>query len=117
MQFYLTENTAQNDNITINAGSTVQLSAPDYAADLPAGVLFYQDRNNSAGINYIINGQTDLLLDGILYLPNADVQFAGGASADPTATVIIADTITFTGDSEFGTTSSRLSPPTPNWSR
>ncbi len=102
MQFYLTENTAQNDNITINAGSTVQLSAPDYAADLPAGVLFYQDRNNSAGINYIINGQTDLLLDGILYLPNADVQFAGGASADPTATVIIADTITFTGDSEFG---------------
>ena len=102
VQFYLTENTAQNDNITINAGSTVELSAPDFAADLPAGVLFYQDRNSAAGINHIINGQTDMLLDGILYMPNADVNFAGGASADPTATVIIADTITFTGNSEFG---------------
>jgi Flp pilus assembly protein TadG len=33
VQFYLTENTAQNDNITINAGSTVQLSAPDFESE------------------------------------------------------------------------------------
>jgi hypothetical protein len=102
VQFYLTENTAQNDNITINAGSTVQLSAPDFESDLPAGVLFYQDRNSTAGINHTMNGQTDMLLEGILYLPNADVNFSGGGAADPTATVIIADEISFTGNSEFG---------------
>jgi Flp pilus assembly protein TadG len=102
VQFYLTENTAQNDNITINAGSTVQLSAPDFESDLPAGVLFYQDRNSTAGINHTMNGQTDMLLEGILYLPNGDVNFSGGGAADPTATVIIADEISFTGNSEFG---------------
>jgi hypothetical protein len=78
VQFYLTENTVQNDNITINAGSTVHLSAPDFEADLPAGVLFYQDRNSTAGINHTLNGQADMLLEGILYLPNADVNFEFG---------------------------------------
>lgn len=103
VQFYLTENTGQNDNITINAGSTVDLSAPsDNGAELPAGVLFYQDRNSTAGINHIFNGQTSMILNGIVYLPNADVQFAGGGAADPTSTAIIADTVTFTGNSEFG---------------
>jgi hypothetical protein len=75
VQFYLTENTAQNDNITINAGAEVHLSAPDYDDELPAGVLFYQDRNSTAGINHTLNGQADMLLEGILYLPNADVNF------------------------------------------
>jgi len=105
VQFYMTENTAQNDNITINAGSTVALSAPgpgDATFGLPTGVLLYQDRNSTAGINHNFNGQTDMLLNGILYMPNADIQFAGGAFADPTSTAIIADTITFTGHSEFG---------------
>ena len=102
VQFYLTENTAQNDNITINAGSTVQLSAPGFEADLPAGVLFYQDRNSTAGINHTLNGQADMVLEGILYLPNADVNFSGGGTADPTATVLVADTVSFTGNSEFG---------------
>ena len=103
VQFYLTENTGQNDNITINAGANVNLSAPDYAADLPAGVLFYQDRNSTAGINHNIGGQAGMTLDGILYFPNADLSFAGGAVAGPAAIAIIADTITFTGNSEFGT--------------
>lgn len=103
VQFYLTENTGQNDNITINAGSTVELTAPyDNDGDLPAGVLFYQDRNSTAGVNHIFNGQSDMLLSGIIYLPNADVSISGGASADPISTAIIADTVTFTGNSEFG---------------
>jgi len=105
VQFYLTENTGQNDNITFNSGSTVVLSAPGQGDDtygLPTGMLFYQDRNSTDGINHIFNGQADMLLNGIVYLPNADVQFAGGGFADPTSTAIIADTITFTGNSQFG---------------
>ena len=58
--------------------------------------------NCISGINHIFNGQGDMMLNGIVYLPNADVQFAGGAFADPTSTAIIADTVTFTGNSEFG---------------
>lgn len=105
VQFYLTQNTGQNDNITINAGALVELSAPGQGEPtygLPTGMLFYQDRNSAAGINHIFNGQGDMMLNGIVYLPNADVQFAGGAFADPTSTAIIADTVTFTGNSEFG---------------
>lgn len=103
VQFYLTENTGQNDNITINAGSTVEFSAPsDGSYGMPAGMLFYQSHNSTAGINHNFNGQANMLFHGILYLPNADVQFSGGGFADPTSTAIIADTITFTGNSEFG---------------
>jgi len=103
VQFYLTENTGQNDNLTINAGSVVELSAPsDGFYGMPAGLLFYQSHSSTAGINHNFNGQANMLLKGILYLPNADVQFAGGGFADPTSTAIIADTITFTGNSEFG---------------
>lgn len=103
VKFYMTENTGSNDNITINAGAIVQLSAPyDNSGELPAGVLFYQDRDSVAGIEHILNGQADMILEGIVYLPNADVRFAGGGAADPTSTVIIADTVTFTGNSEFG---------------
>jgi len=103
VQFYLTENTGQNDNITINAGSTVELSAPyDNDGDLPAGVLFFQDRNSTAGVNHTFNGQSGMLLSGIVYLPNADVNMSGGASLNPISTAIIADTVTFSGNTEFG---------------
>lgn len=98
--FYLTEDTAQNDTITINSGANVSFSAPP-DGDMP-GVLFYQDRTSTAGLNHTFNGQANMALDGILYFSNADLIFAGGAVADPTSTVIIVDTITFTGDSEFG---------------
>lgn len=105
VQFYLTQNTTQSANITINAGSNVNLSTPGQGEEtygLPAGVLIYQDRSSPAGINHTFNGQTSMILSGILYLPNADIQFAGGGAADPTSTAIIADTVTFTGNSELG---------------
>ena len=41
-------------------------------------------------------------LEGILYFPVQDVTFAGGASLDISATMIIADEVNITGNTNLG---------------
>jgi hypothetical protein len=48
-------------------------------------------------------------LDGILYFPNQNIKFAGGSSLDATSSIIIADTVTFTGNTEIGLTGAAVS--------
>jgi hypothetical protein len=45
-------------------------------------------------------------LDGILYFPNQNIKFAGGSTSDATNSILIADTVTFTGNTEIGLTGS-----------
>ena len=94
--FYLTENSTQGTNISVAANASVTLSAPT-GGDLP-GVLFYQDRNSPADISHSFTGQSSMNLEGILYFPNQNLKFAGGGAIDPVSTVIVADTIDFTGN-------------------
>ncbi len=98
--FYITENSTATDNITINAQASVSLSAPENGAY--PNVLFYQDRNAPEGISHRINGGATLDLVGILYFPGQHVTFAGGASSNLSQTILIADTLKFTGASSFG---------------
>ena len=98
VSFYITEDSGQGDNISISAGSIVDLSAP-WDGQNP-GVLFYQDRNGPENIQHSFTGSADMNLEGILYFPNADLKFAGGTTIDPVTTLIIADTIEFTGNTE-----------------
>ena len=98
VSFYITEDSGQGDNISISAGSIVDLSAP-WDGQNP-GVLFYQDRNGPENIQHSFTGAADMNLEGILYFPNADLKFAGGTTIDPVTTLIIADTIEFTGNTE-----------------
>ena len=94
--FYLTENSTQGTNISVSSNAVVTLSAPT-GGDLP-GVLFYQDRNAPSGINHNFTGQSVMNLEGILYFPNQDLKFAGGGTLDPVTTVIVANTVDFTGN-------------------
>jgi hypothetical protein len=80
----------------VAAGADRTLSAPS-GGDLP-GVLFYQDRNAPAGINHSFTGQSSMNLEGILYFPTHDLNFAGGGTIDPVTTVIVANTVSFTGN-------------------
>lgn len=83
--------------VNFNGGSAVTLSASD--STLLPGVVIVQDRTALSGSTNRFNGGTDLSLDGIIYIPNQEVEFEGGASAVDNCVQIIADTITFTGNS------------------
>ncbi len=100
VSFYLTENQGINDNITISGGANVTLSAPS-DGPLP-GILFYQDRNTTANITHNLAGGSNMQLNGIIYFPTVDMAFTGGSELNNSASIIIADEVTFTGDVYLG---------------
>lgn len=79
-------------------GGKVTLSAKssgDYA-----GVLMYGDRNDmSTYLDIKINGNINSKFEGAIYFPNNDLTFVGGAALNSECTQLIADTITFSGNS------------------
>lgn len=99
ISFYMTSNAKPADNISIQAGANVTMSAPTTGAQ--AGILFHMDKASAANINHNIAGGATMTLDGILYFPNQEVKFDGGSGTNATATMIIADTLTVTGQSNF----------------
>ncbi len=98
VSFYISANNTKS--IKINAGADVTLKAPP-DGELP-GVLLYHDRNSTSNVIHKINGGADMTLEGIIYFPKHDLEFAGGSTLDTTSTMIVADTVTFTGNTEIG---------------
>jgi Flp pilus assembly protein TadG len=84
---------------TINGGATVNLSAP--TSGPMAGIVMYGDRNMPAGTAFKFNGGASQTLHGAIYFPKGSVSFAGGANTGDGCMQLVADTITFTGDSNF----------------
>ena len=98
--FYLSQKGGVADDITISGGATVILSAPS-DGPLP-GILFYHDRNGSGNIVHNLTGGANMQLNGIIYFPTTDLKFTGGAELSESASIIIADEVTFTGDVHLG---------------
>ena len=88
--------------VTVNGGGTVELSAPTSnptGAAGYSGVLFYQDRagdtrNNNSNT---FNGGAEVDLQGALYFPSNDVDFAGGATAGSGCMQLIGLTVNIGG--------------------
>ena len=91
-------NVNQIGTVTINGNASVTLNAPKEGTY--AGVLFFQDHDtpNASNKTANINGGAGTTLNGAIYFPNNEVQWAGNSSLAATCTLIIADTVTFTGD-------------------
>jgi len=100
VSFYLSGNSGAADNISIQAGAKVSLSATT-SGDL-AGVLFYHDRNSPTNVTHSLTGGSTMDLEGILYFPKQNLNFSGGTSLDSSASMIIANTVSFTGQSHLG---------------
>ena len=64
-----------------------------------AGVLMFGDRDIPVGTTYKFNGGATQYLGGAIYFPTGDVQFSGGGGTNTNCTQLIADTISFTGNS------------------
>jgi hypothetical protein len=100
VSFYLSTEVDNNpEAITISAGADVTLKAPP-DGPLP-GILFYHDRN-APSLTHKLNGGSDMNLEGILYFPSSDLQFSGGTNLDSSTSLIIANTVTFTGNTDIG---------------
>ena len=84
---------------SINGGAVINLTPP---TDGPtAGVSIFADRSIPVGTSFSFNGGATQYLGGVIYIPTGDVLFAGGAGSTSSCTKLIADTIQFTGSSNF----------------
>jgi Flp pilus assembly protein TadG len=84
---------------TINGGATVNLSAP--TSGPTAGIAIFGDRNMPVGTSFKFNGGSSQVISGAIYVPKGAVNFAGGANSANGCTQLIADTVTFSGNSNF----------------
>ena len=85
--------------IKVNGNMTVNLTAP--TSGYYWGVVLFQDRTLTYPPAANLNGGSTMNFAGTIYLPGAAASYTGGSTSSVTA--LIADTITFTGTSYFGT--------------
>jgi len=107
VNFYLSEFNGQSETINIASGANVDLVAGSNGG--LDGILFYHDANSPSGLSHNITGGATMNLDGILYFPNQNLKFAGGTSGDTTNSILIADTVTFTGNTEVSLSGGNVS--------
>lgn len=94
--------------IDINGGADIQLQAPISSFDPYQGILFFADPDD-AGLSHTLNGNSSTSFKGVLYFPSSEVTFSGTNDANPNAcTLLVADTVEFTGNSYFASNCSSL---------
>ena len=90
--FYITN----GGSLSINGTTSVQFYAP--STGTYAGVLFYQDPNDSSAAT--INGTSNSVYQGALYFPKASVDFGGTGSTFNSGadyTMIVSDSLKISG--------------------
>ena len=95
--------TSQNRNgfatASINGNATINLTPPKTGGT--AGIVIFGDRRMPKGTVFKFNGGATQYLGGAIYIPQGAVNFSGGAGTSTSCTQLIADTVTFTGNSNF----------------
>ena len=91
----------RNDFATasINGNATVDLTAPKIGPT--AGIVILGDRRMPTNTSFKFNGGATQYLGGAIYVPTGAVDFAGGAGTGTSCTQLIANSVTFTGNSSF----------------
>jgi hypothetical protein len=84
---------------TINGGANIAITAPTTGP--LAGIAIFGDRNMPTSTTFKFNGGDSQVLGGALYVPKGTLQYAGGANVATNCTQIIADNVTFTGNSQL----------------
>jgi hypothetical protein len=97
--------------INVGAQATVNLIAPSSTSVSTHGIAIFQQRStctsngngNGTSCNASLQGGGNQNINGAIYFPNNAISYAGGSSTTAyQCTQLIADTITFTGGSTFG---------------
>jgi len=95
VMLYTTQN---GGRIVFNGGSAVDLSAP--TSGPYTGILIYADRNGDPKTRHLLAGGATMQLDGTVYAPTQQIDFAGGSSSESVSAMIIGRTVGFVGNSE-----------------
>ena len=66
-----------------------------------AGMLFFQDRSITNGHGSSINGSATSTFSGAIYFPTTPLSYAGSTGANM-FTLLVADTLSFLGNSSVG---------------
>jgi hypothetical protein len=82
---------------SIGSNANVNLTAPTSGST--QGIVMYGDRNMQAGTAFSLTGGSTQSFTGAIYLPQAALSYSGGNGTTTSCTKIIADTVTFTGNS------------------
>jgi hypothetical protein len=83
----------------ISSNAVINLTAPQTAPT--AGIVLFGDRAMTPGTAFKLTGGGTQNWGGALYLPKAALTYAGGATGGTGCTQIVADTVTFTGNSNM----------------
>jgi len=73
-------------------------------------MLFFQDRSETSGTGSSTNGSSSSSFSGGIYFPTTALSYNGSSGAN-NFTLIVADTLTFTGNTNVGNNYSCLSGP------
>lgn len=98
--------------IIINGGSSVNLTAmtiPELqAAGIPYddaveldGMLIFEDRDSTGNTKNKINGNSNTILNGTVYLPVSNLDIRGSAGVTSQCLLLVASTITISGNVEM----------------
>ena len=100
VSFFLTNRSGNNGTLDIQAGADVTLSGATGGA-LP-GVLFFHDRGSPRNVTHSLTGGAAMDLEGLIYFPSQDLNFSGGTEFDVSSSMLVARTISFTGQTHVG---------------
>ena len=93
--------------IVVSGGSSTNLSAPTSGS--LEGILFFQDRSISGGSSNTISGGSGAKFAGALYFPSTPLTYSGGSTTPSSPyTIIVALTLTISGNSAVGNDYSSL---------
>jgi Flp pilus assembly protein TadG len=99
---------------SIASNATVNLTAPTTGST--AGIVLFGDRNMPQGTVFKLTGGGTQTFGGAIYLPKAALTYSGGSSGSTSCTQIIADTVTFTGNSGMAINCSSYATKSFGWS-
>ena len=101
------QNGSNSNNFQISAGASWTQTAP--ASGIYEGIAFWSRDENSYDISF--TGGANMDITGVIYAPEQDIKFAGGTSGGGSNAFIIADEITFTGNTTIGSSFDPEEPP------
>lgn len=67
-------------NLTPPTSADFVGTAYESQADDLAGILVFEHRDNNAGQEHVLNGNSDSLIEGLIYLPDGDLKINGTAN-------------------------------------
>jgi hypothetical protein len=88
--------------VTINSTATVNFGSPcTSSGGSIAGMLFFQDRSITTGVGSTLNGSASSTFSGAIYFPTTPLAYAGSSGVNG-FTMLVADTLSFLGNSSVG---------------